>query len=362
MAYPTSLRTDGGTFPGRFRLPLRFQILGPGLLASLGLAGLAVLAGGTAWATAHALTPLAAAIVAGVVLGNLLPAAAVSSLGAGVGFSKQTLLRLGVILYGLRLTLSDIGRIGLHGVLADAVMLTSTFALAWFVGTRLLKIERRTVLLIGAGSSICGAAAVLATEPVVEGESQQVAIAIATVLLFGSSAIFLYPALYQLNLHWQVLPADPTVFGIYAGSTIHEVAQVFAAAHAVGTEVADTAVITKMVRVMMLAPFLLILSALLRMGGKSGGRGPGSHWRRSIPWFALWFVAVVALNSVLRLPVEFQRWLVQVDTLLLAAAMAALGLSTSLGAIRRAGARPILLGGLLFLWLIAGGALVNRWI
>ena len=327
-----------------------------------------MLAGGTAWATAHTLTPLAAAIVVGVAVGNLLPAVA-PSLGAGVGFSKQTLLRLGVILYGFRLTLSDIGHIGLHGVLTDAVMLTSTFALAWFVGARLLKIERRTVLLIGAGSSICGAAAVLATEPVVEGESQHVAIAIATVLLFGSSAIFLYPALYRLNLHWQVLPTDPTAFGIYAGSTIHEVAQVFAAAHAVGAQVADTAVITKMVRVMMLAPFLLILSVLLRTGGRWRERGQsngsglsGSHWRRSMPWFALWFMAVVALNSLLPLPVEFQRWLAQVDTLLLAAAMAALGLSTSLGAICRAGIRPMLLGGLLFLWLIAGGALVNRWL
>lgn len=335
----------------------------PGVLASGAVALTAVLLCSGPWFAAHAITPLAAAILAGLLLGNLLPPATAAPLAAGIGFSKQTVLRLGVVLYGLRLTLADIGRIGLHGVLVDAAMLVSTFALAWVLGTRVLKMERRTVMLIGAGSSICGAAAVLAAEPVVRGEPQQVAIAVATVLLFGTAAIFVYPALYQLNLHWQVLPAGPAAFGIYAGATIHEVAQVFAAARAIGPQTADIAVVTKLVRVMMLAPFLVIVSVLLNRGGDtSAARSNAGHWLQGMPWFALWFVVVVAVNSWLTLPPMLVHALVQADTLLLAGAMAALGFATQLSAIRKAGLKPVVLGGALFAWLVAGGVLISRFV
>ena len=174
---------------------------------------------------------------------------------------------MGVVLYGLRLTLQDIGHVGLAGVAIDALVLSSTFTLAYVIGTRWLKLDRTTALLIGAGSSICGAAAVMATEPVLRARAEQVTVAVATVVVFGTLSIFLYPALYDLNQHWPVIAGGADGFGIYAGSTIHEVAQVVAAAHPIGTHAEDAAVITKMVRVMMLAPFLLLLSGwMARIG------------------------------------------------------------------------------------------------
>jgi uncharacterized integral membrane protein (TIGR00698 family) len=373
--------------PAPRRLPLSFlwdklQLL-PGLALSGVLAAVAIRLGATGWLQAHGMSALTVAIVLGILLGNTLyPSIAVSS-GAGVGFSKQTLLRAGVILYGLRLTLHDIGQVGFSGVLIDALLLSSTFALALILGTRLFGLDRPTALLIGAGNAICGAAAVMATEPLLRAKAEHVTVAISTVVVFGTAAIFLYPALYQLNQHWHLLPAGSRAFGIYAGSTIHEVAQVFAAGRSISAETANTAVITKMVRVMMLAPFLIGLSAWLarKSAGSVGGHagvdgqpagvgGPasaaghpaagGSSPRRvTIPWFAFAFIGMVAFNSLALLPHAVVGTAIDVDTFLLAMAMGALGLTTHVSAIRRAGIKPLLLGALLFVWLVAGGALIN---
>ena len=286
--------------------------------------------------------------------------------GAGVNVSKQNLLRLGVVLYGLRLTVQDIGHVGIAGVAIDALVLGSTFALACFIGTRWLGLDRKTAMLIGTGSSICGAAAVMAAEPVVKARAEQVTVAVATVVVFGTLAIFLYPALFELNQHWALIPGGANGFGIYAGSTIHEVAQVVAAARSVGPDAANSAVIAKMVRVMMLAPFLVMLSAWLARDDKrhahtsaATGQAPG---KLAVPWFAFGFVAVVLFNSLQWLPASVVAVTTEIDTALLAMAMAALGLATHIGAIRKAGAKPLLLALILLGWLIVGGALINRWV
>ena len=349
----------------------------PGLALSAVLAAVAIRLGAAGWLPAHGMTALTVAIVLGILLGNTVYPFLAASSGTGVLFSKQTLLRAGVILYGLRLTLHDIGQVGMSGVLIDAVLLSSTFALALFLGTRLFGLDRETSMLIGAGNAICGAAAVMATEPLLRARSEQVTVAISTVVVFGTVAIFIYPALYELNQHWHLLPAGSRAFGIYAGSTIHEVAQVFAAARSISVETANTAVITKMVRVMMLAPFLIGMSAWLArqdarqearrldaqrldvqlQGGTDGHQA--SHRRLTIPWFAFAFIGMVVFNSLAVLPHAVVGAAIDLDTFLLAMAMGALGLTTHLSAIRRAGIKPLLLGGLLFVWLVAGGAVIN---
>jgi len=232
-------------------------------------------------------------------------------------------------------------------------------------GTRLFGLNRRTAMLIGAGSSICGAAAVMATEPVVRGRAEEVSIAVATVVAFGTLAIFIYPALYQLNerAHWLTL--TPFAYGIFTGSTVHEVAQVVAAGKAVADTAANTAVITKLVRVMMLAPFLVLLSAYLSRHSEEGASegaapAPGPQaWRGVIPWFALGFIAVAGLNSLALLPHAVVSTAIDADTLILATAMAALGVSTQVSAIRKAGVKPLALAALLFGWLIFGGFAIN---
>ena len=344
----------------------------PGLGLSAALAAVAIWLGTSGWLQAHGMSALTVAIVLGIVLGNTLYPSIAASSGAGVCFSKQTLLRAGVILYGLRLTLHDIGQVGFSGVLIDALLLSSTFGLALILGTRLFGMDRPTALLIGAGNAICGAAAVMATEPLLRAKAENVTVAISTVVVFGTVAIFLYPALYQLNEHWHLLPAGSRAFGIYAGSTIHEVAQVFAAGRSISVETANTAVITKMVRVMMLAPFLIVLSAWLARksatadgahssaGEHAGASESGAAPRRlTIPWFAFAFIGMVVFNSLALLPHAVVGTAIDVDTFLLAMAMGALGLTTHLSAIRRAGIKPLLLGGILFVWLVCGGALIN---
>ncbi|MDR3452456.1 MAG: YeiH family protein [Rhodoferax sp.] len=340
---------------------------GLGVSAALAVAGMAL--GRIDWLQNHGFSALTLAIVLGMLVGNTVYPRFATASGAGVTFSKQNLLRLGVVLYGMRLTMQDIGHVGLAGVAIDALVLSSTFALACLVGTRWLGLDRKTAMLIGAGSSICGAAAVMAAEPVVRARAEQVTVAVATVVVFGTLGIFLYPLLFDLNQYWHVIPGGAHTFGIYAGSTIHEVAQVVAAARSIGPDAADSAVIAKMVRVMMLAPFLIMLSAWLarddaRHDEQDGAvRSATTAPRKvTVPWFAFAFVGVVLFNSLQWLPAPVVAAVTEIDTALLAMAMAALGLSTHMGAIRKAGIKPLLLAAILFSWLVAGGAMINHWV
>lgn len=320
----------------------------------LALAGL-IAAAGIAIAKVPAIShlgisALTLAIVLGIALGNtVFPRIAPFSAG-GVDFAKARLLRLGIILYGFHITFQDIAQIGWAGVLIDVLVIGATFTLAVQLGTRVFGLDRQTAMLIGAGSSICGAAAVLATEPVVRGQAHKVSVAVATVVIFGTVGMFVYPLLYPY------LGLSETAYGLYAGSTIHEVAQVVVAGRAVGEHAASYAVIEKMLRVMMLAPFLVILSSRI---GDEGEAAAGKR-KITIPWFAVLFIVVAGFNSLHLLPSALVDTILTVDTVLLAMAMAALGLRTHIGAIHHAGTKPILLASILFVFLMTGGYVINR--
>jgi uncharacterized integral membrane protein (TIGR00698 family) len=315
----------------------------PGLLlaGALGLAALKL--AGAGWLRANGISALTVAIVLGMIVGNTVYPRFAQVAAGGVTFSKQWLLRAGIILA------------------IDAIVLSSTFGLAYVLGTRVFGIDGKSAMLIGAGSSICGAAAVMAAEPVLKGSAEQVAVAVSTVVVFGTLAIFLYPALYHLNIRHAVIEMSPTAYGIYAGSTIHEVAQVVAAGRAIADTAADTAVITKMVRVMMLAPFLILLSMYTARGPvrAAARHGAPRTGRIVIPWFALGFAAVAGLNSLSIIPKSVVAAGIDADTAILATAMAALGVSTHVSAIRTAGIKPLALAAMLFAWLILGGLAIN---
>jgi len=208
--------------------------------------------------------------------------------------------------------------------------------------------------LIGAGSAICGAAAVMAAAPVVRGRAEQVTVAVATVVVFGTLAMVVYPVLYQLNMQWDWIGGGERGFGVYIGATVHEVAQVVAASRQIGESAADTAVIAKMVRVMLLAPFLLGLAWWLARRQRPASAQASVGF--VIPWFAFGFIGVVVVNSWLQLPSALAAAINTLDTWLLAMAMAALGISTRAGALRQAGIKPLLLALVLFVWLLLGGA------
>jgi uncharacterized integral membrane protein (TIGR00698 family) len=314
------------------------------------IAALAIWGAGIPAVQGLGISALTLAIVLGIALGNTVFPRLAPFSAEGIDFAKTRLLRLGIILYGFRITFQDIAHIGWAGILIDVLIIGCTFTLAVQLGTRVFKLDRQTAMLIGAGSSICGAAAVMATEPVVRGQAHKVSVAVATVVIFGTLGMFVYPLLYPY------LQLSETAYGLYAGSTIHEVAQVVVAGRSVSEAAASAAVIEKMLRVMMLAPFLVILSS------RVGAEGTAEKGRIAVPWFAVLFIGASGLNSLHLLPAGVVAAILQVDTVLLAMAMAALGLRTHAGAVRHAGAKPILLASVLFLFLMSGGYLINRFV
>ncbi|WP_231623888.1 YeiH family protein [Neisseria sp. 83E34] len=321
-----------------------------GLLLCAGLAGLSVV---SAPMLGKAVSPLLVAIMAGLLLGNSFYPHFEQYFNDGTRFAQKQILRTAIVLYGFKLTIHDLAQVGWSALLIDAIMVVSTFLLAVWLGRRVFGIDRDTSVLIGSGAAICGAAAVLATESVLKAEPYKVAVAVVTVVVFGSLAMIVYPVLYSLH----ILPFDAAQFGVYTGSTVHEVAQVVAVGGSISPETANTAVITKMVRVMLLAPFLLVLSYV-----SARRKSQPNHLQNkiNIPWFAVGFIAVAGLNSLL--PEHFSPWvrrIIHLDDFLLAMAMAALGLTTRASTISKVGILPFKLGLYVFVWLLVGGAAVN---
>jgi len=303
----------------------------------------------SAWPPVAALrlSPLIIGIILGMFYANTLRGHLPDAWVPGIQFSAKTLLRLAVVLYGFRITFQQIVQVGTPGLIASTFMLTTTFLLGAFVGVRLLRMDRDTSLLTASGSSVCGAAAVLATEATLDAKPYKSAVAVGTVVLFGTLSMFLYPVLFRAGL----LHLDPAAYGIYVGATVHEVAQVVGAGSAVGQAATASAVIVKMTRVMLLVPLLLLLGLAVRSRGKV-----------SVPWFAVYFIGVAAFNSLGWLPQQWVHWINVLDTFLLTMAMTALGMETSLNKFRQAGVKPLLLAGVMYVWLLGGGYFLVRWL
>ncbi|MFZ6815825.1 YeiH family protein [Undibacterium sp. Rencai35W] len=336
----------------------------PGLLLVAMISAVVVSLGRFSWLTEHGLGVLSLAIFAGIATGNTTAIAGAPQSAQGIRFSKHHLLRLGIVLYGFRLNFQDLADVGISGFLIDSLVLSTTFGLSIFLGMKLLGLDKNTAILIGAGSSICGAAAIMATENVVSAKPEEVSVAISTVVMFGMMATLLYPLLYHWNLSLHLVSVRAEFFGVFVGSTVHDVAQVVAVAHAAGEKAEHAAIVVKMGRVMMLAPFLFLLSLTLSKKRVPSDQSVMTHQKPvqiiSVPWFAFVFVLMVAINSILTIPKHWLNVIQQVDMCLLAMAMVALGLSTNLSMIRKAGSKPLLLGGALFVWLMAGGMMINQ--
>jgi uncharacterized integral membrane protein (TIGR00698 family) len=301
------------------------------------------------------ISPLIIGIVIGIFYANTLRNNLPEAWTPGILFSAQKILRVAIIFYGFRSTFQEIAAVGVAGLTVSTVMLVSTFLLGTWIAMKIFKLDRDTAILTASGSSICGAAAVLAAEPVLKAEAHKGAVAVSTVVLFGTIAMFLYPALYRMN----ILDLDPAGFGIYAGGTIHEVAQVAAVGSAI-EGAANTAVIVKMTRVMLLAPMLILLGLYIsRMAAKGAGKAGGV--KLVIPWFAVGFIAMSGFNSLNILPMSIVQLINNVDTFLLTMAMTALGMETNLKKFKDVGLRPFYVAFIIFVWLVIGGYFVTRW-
>lgn len=362
------------------------------------------------WLKQLRFSPLIVGIIIGMIYANTLRKSVPTEWNPGIAFSSKQILRLGIVLYGFQVTIGDVMEVGWAAIMVDAAVVTLTLLLGVLLG-RALKMDKQTALLTSVGSSICGAAAVLGAEPVVKGEPHKTAVAVSTVVIFGTLAMFLYPSLYRAD----VFDMDARQMGIYTGATLHEVAHVYGAGEAMnGTDdtvqsacqamtsargmlntvveqhlamfphenemlgkpmasmneacnilrgklcnvndvkpdIKRPAVIVKMVRVIMLAPVLIAMAFILGRGQKSADGKPA---KVQVPLFAFFFLAVIGFNSLDLLPAACVEGIRKADTFLLTMAMTALGVETSFDKFRKAGPKPFLLALLLFVWLFFGG-------
>ena len=281
-------------------------------------------------------SPLLTAIVLGAVLSNLvrLP----QGMKPGLAFSARRLLRLGVVFLGLQLLLSDIAGLGV-GMIAVVVAVVAGGILASVFAGRLLGLSPTQSLLIACGFSICGAAAVAAVDGVIEGDEEEVVTAIALVVIFGTLMIALVP------LAGRAMGLSTEELGLWAGGSIHEVAQVVAAGGAIGGGALGVAVVVKLARVLLLAPVMAIVSLRQRWAVDPPTGEVGSRGKRPplVPLFVVGFIGMAVWRSTGVLPAAVLDVAKVVQTAFLAAAMFALGCGVNLAALRSVGPRPVIL-------------------
>ena len=289
-------------------------------------------------------SPLILATVIGMLVHNLLGTPAIAK--AGVTFSLKRVLRLGIILLGFQLMLSQVVAVGVTGIAIILVTLVATFLFTKVMG-RVIGVDAKLAELIGAGTSICGASAVIATNTVTEGSDADVAYAVACVTVFGSMAMLLYPLLPGL------LHLSPRDFGLWSGASIHEIAQVVAASFQDGQLAGQFGTVAKLTRVMMLAPLVIGLGffAARKARGQTGERTAPP-----MPWFVLGFIAVMLLNSVITVAPPEKVQIVNLTNFLLSMALAAMGLATDFAKLKREGLKPLALAACAWIF-IAGFSL-----
>jgi uncharacterized integral membrane protein (TIGR00698 family) len=279
------------------------------------------------------LSPMILAVIVGAAMRNsgAVPPAA----QAGLRFALRRILRIAIILLGLQLTLGQVAAVGASGVAIIAVTLVSTFAFT-IVGGRILKVDRRLSALIAAGTSICGASAVIAANTVTRAPDEDAAYAVACVTVFGSLSMVIYPLLLPF------LPFGEHSYGLWTGASIHEIAQVVAAAFQGGADAGHFGTVAKLSRVMLLAPLVLAMGWFM---ARTRGNDECADSRAvPVPWFVFGFVALVGVNSIVVIDPDLKRLLIQVTTFLLTIALAAMGLETDASKLRARGLRPLLLG------------------
>ena len=316
----------------------RLHALVPGALAAAAVAALATFVGDRV----PVIGAPVVAIVAGVVVASLRPLPA--RLGPGVGFTARQVLQGSIIVLGSGLSLSQVIRTGRSSLPVLAGTLLAALAMAAAAG-RLLGLRRDLKVLIGVGTAICGASAIAATDAVIDADDADVSYAVATIFAFNVVAVLLYPGIGH------ALGLSQHAFGLWAGTAVNDTSSVVAAATVYGQPALAYGVVVKLTRTLAIIPVSLALAAWRNRRRDPGalraatGRPP---LRRVFPLFVLGFLAAVALNSAGAVPTAWHRDLGDLATWMITAALAAIGLSTRPGAIRRAGSRPLLLGAILW--------------
>lgn len=261
----------------------------------------------------------------------------------GLQFCAGTVLRTGVALLGLRLTLANVGDLGWQTVLALMAGVAAT-VLAGLVLARALRLERSLGLLVGGATAICGASAALAIASILphrDGLERDTTLTVVGVTALSTVAMLFYPALTR----W--LGFDSATAGLFIGMTIHDVAQVVGAGYTLSPAAGDAATVTKLMRVALLMPLLLCIALVLR------GRAAAPSGAPMLPGFAVVFAVLLLVNSTGVVPPSMQALATQASQMCLVVAIAAVGLKTSLREVVSLGWRPVLLLVSVTLWLAA---------
>ncbi len=253
----------------------------------------------------------------------------------GISFSSKKLLRFGIILLGMRLNLADIYHAG-AGVFLIA-FINLVFALFVVYGlTKVLNVDKKLGILTACGTAICGAAAVVAIAPQIKANEKETAVGAAIVALLGTVFTLVYTLLYS------IFGLTPTQYGIFAGGTLHEIAHVIAAAAAGGDEAVDMAVIVKLTRVALLVPVAIVIGIMYQRRDKEQG---GKAFSLSIiPWFILGFLVMSGINSLGIVPPAVAQTLVSCAYILIAMAMAGLGLNVEIKTFKQLGIKAFIAG------------------
>lgn len=288
-------------------------------------------------------SPMILAILLGIGFHNVIGTPARAK--RGVTFALRRVLRFAIILLGLQLTAQQVVAVGFSGVGVIVVTLVATFAFTKWFG-HVIGVEHKLAELVAVGTAVCGASAIIAANTVTEAPDEDVAYAVATVTVFGSIAMFLYPVLPGL------LHLGPHAYGLWSGASIHEMAQVVAAAFQGGTEAGSVGTIAKLTRIAMLAP-LVIAMGLAATHRRRHLAQDATRGRAPLPYFILGFVVLVIVNSMVAIPAAPKGAIVLATTFLLSLALAAMGLETDIRKLRAKGLRPLLLGAVSWLF-IAG--------
>ena len=324
-----------------------------GNVPGLAIAGLAVFCGFAISWQSSSISPLTASLLIGAILGNTgaMPRFA----DPGLKFASRRILRAGIVLLGLQLSFNEVARLGGRGFIAVIAVVVITFSGTQFIA-RLLHVSPGLGLLTATGYSICGVSAISAMTGAVDSDEEDATYAIALVTLFGSISIFVLPALGHL------LEMGNIRFGMWAGSSVHDVAQVVASATAYSPDSLPAAVIVKLTRVVLLAPLVAVFAYRHAQAKKNSHHEPHVNAARvsPLPLFIVLFLAAVAVRTSGTLSADTLGHFKQAERIMLALALVGLGASVNVKRLRLLGARPFVLGLLSWLLVVATSVFTIR--
>jgi uncharacterized integral membrane protein (TIGR00698 family) len=284
------------------------------------------------------------ALLIGLAIGQVAASRA-ELIRPGATAAGRVLLRLGIVLLGARLSLAQIAAIGLPAAVVVAITMTVVFALVLSTA-RAVRIDPVMAILLAVGTAVCGNSAIVATAPVIGARGREVAYAVATITLFGTAAIFVYPAVGHL------VGMNDVSFGLWSGIAINDTSQVVAAGSAYSPHALDVATVVKLIRNSLMAPLLVLIAWMWSRRAGSAGETKGGL-RRAVPLFVVGFIAMAALRSAGVIDAPTAAALDSIARLLILVALAGVGLSIQVRDLRSVGPRPLALG--LAAALAAGG-------